>query len=54
MKDGLLDRNDGCSADDLNLLRLQRGMSEQELADSIGHTARCIRNCEAGAVSPQQ
>lgn len=52
MNDGLLDRNDACFASDLMRLRTQQGMSEQELADSIGCTAQCIRDYESGTVRP--
>jgi len=53
MVDGLLDRRDPCFASDLQRLRVQRGMSEEELGEGISRDAQSIRGYESGAVVPQ-
>lgn len=51
MNDGLLDW-DGFAVD-LKHLRTQQGMTEQELGEKIGRSAKCIRDYEAGVTRPQ-
>ncbi|MCA8008631.1 helix-turn-helix domain-containing protein [Burkholderia cenocepacia] len=51
MNDGLLDW-DGFAVD-LKRLRTQQGMTEQELGEKIGRSAKCIRDYEAGVTRPQ-
>lgn len=52
VRDGLLDRGDKYFASDLELLRIQKGMTEEELGVMIGRNAQCIRGYESGAVLP--
>lgn len=51
MNNGLLDW-DGFAVD-LKRLRTQQGMTEQELGEKIGRSAKCIRDYEAGVTRPQ-
>lgn len=53
MVNDLLDRRDSCFASDLQRLRMQKGMSEEELGEGISRDAQCIRGYESGAVVPQ-
>jgi ribosome-binding protein aMBF1 (putative translation factor) len=54
MKAGLLDRDDGSFAADLRRLRTQQGLSERELAESLGRPGQCIKAYESGKSHPNQ
>ncbi|CAG4895608.1 helix-turn-helix domain-containing protein [Paraburkholderia gardini] len=53
MVNDLLDHRDPCFASDLQRLRMQKGMSEEELGEGISRDAQCIRGYESAAVVPQ-